>query len=68
MNDPKSGLPIIPDIEDEIATWTDGFNSGPRVFHVSWKARDEKRAEVINEAFEGAQAEWRARGMHPDER
>ena len=65
--DKTTGRPRVPDPDDE-RTWSDGILSSPGAFPLSWRARDARRAEVINQAYEAAQGEWRARGMEPDER
>lgn len=63
----RTKQPIIPDVADE-KNWGDGFISVPHAFTVVWKARDEEKARVIQEAFKDAQESWRALGMPRDER
>ncbi|KZT25427.1 cytochrome P450 [Neolentinus lepideus HHB14362 ss-1] len=66
--DPKTGNSLVPDINDEEETFTDGFVSIPKIFPVSFKARSEKKAEIIRKSFEEAQAEWQVWGLATDER
>ncbi|KAJ3557356.1 hypothetical protein NM688_g1517 [Phlebia brevispora] len=68
MKDKETGKPVVPDIMDETGTYSDGMVSAPLPFNVGWKARDIRRAELIRQAFDEAQEEWKARGMQIDQR
>ena len=63
----KAGTAVVPDYQDEFVTYSDGLVSLPHVFNVNWQARDSKRAAIIKEAYQEAQAEWQARGLDTDE-
>ncbi|KDQ51281.1 hypothetical protein JAAARDRAFT_706542 [Jaapia argillacea MUCL 33604] len=66
--DPKTKNPIVPDINDEEGTFTDGFVSVPKIFGVKFKPRSEKHADIIRRSFEEAQSEWQVLGLDVDER
>ena len=58
----------VPDINDELKTWSDGFISVPRIFPVIWKPRTSAKGMLIQKEFENNQAEWRMLGFAEDER
>ncbi|ESK96459.1 cytochrome p450 [Moniliophthora roreri MCA 2997] len=66
--DPKTGNPIIPDINDEDATYTDGFVSVPKAYPLAFIPRSEKKAQIVRKAFEQAQEEWEYLGLDTDDR
>ncbi|KAF9489007.1 cytochrome P450 [Pleurotus eryngii] len=66
--DPKTGSPVIPDINDEAATFSDGIVAVPYIYKVGFKSRSEKHASIIKRSFEDAQAEWQVLGLKTDER
>ena len=59
---------MIPDLEDIEGTWSSETIMAPKIFPVIWKARDEKRAEVIRRSWEDAQGQWQMLGLEPDVR
>ena len=66
--DPKTGQPIVPDVLNEEATWSEGFVAAPKIFPVAFKTRSEKHAEIIRRAYEDVQREWQVLGLEVDER
>ncbi|KAK7061088.1 hypothetical protein VNI00_000823 [Paramarasmius palmivorus] len=68
LKDTKTGQPIIPDINDEEATYTDGFVSVPKAYPLAFVPRSEKRAQIVRKAFEAAQEEWEYLGLDRDVR
>ncbi|ESK96519.1 cytochrome p450 [Moniliophthora roreri MCA 2997] len=67
-SDPKTGKPVVPDINNEQATYTDGFLSFPKTFPVAFIPRSEKKAQIIRKAFEEAQDQWEYLGLEKDSR
>ena len=57
---------MLPDIDDEEGSWSNETINAPKIFPLIWKARDEKRAEIIRQSFEEAQREWQMLGLEPD--
>ncbi|KAH9921876.1 cytochrome P450 [Fomitopsis serialis] len=53
--DPKTQRPIVPDIANEEATWSEGFVSIPYPFKVRFAARSEKHAGLIRSQFDAVQ-------------
>ncbi|KZT67961.1 cytochrome P450 [Daedalea quercina L-15889] len=66
--DPKTQRPIIPDIANEEATWSEGFVSVPYPYQVRFSPRSAKHAELIRNSFEEVQSEWRRMNLEVDER
>ncbi|KZT09665.1 cytochrome P450 [Laetiporus sulphureus 93-53] len=66
--DPQTGKPKLPDIDDEVKTWSEGFISVPRIYPVAFKARSDKHASIIHRAFDDVQIEWQGMGLAGDER
>ncbi|TFK33619.1 cytochrome P450 [Crucibulum laeve] len=66
--DPKTGNPIIPDMADDEATFSDGFVSIPYTFKISFKPRSEKHKQIIERSYDDAQAAWQVLGLKTDER
>jgi len=66
--DPKTGRMVLPNVDDEEGTWSEGFISVPKIFPVGFRARTEKHAEIMMKAFEDVQAEWQTMGLVGDER
>ncbi|KAF9263362.1 cytochrome P450 [Marasmius fiardii PR-910] len=66
--DPKTGNPLVPDINDEEATFTTGFVSVPKIYPVAFVPRTEVRKEMVMKAFEQAQEEWEVLGLDKDQR
>ncbi|KAF9464067.1 cytochrome P450 [Collybia nuda] len=66
--DARTGIPIIPDIADDEATFSDGFVSIPKIFKVAFKPRSERKRRIMVQAYEDVQAEWQVLGMDADER
>ncbi|TFY64163.1 hypothetical protein EVJ58_g2809 [Rhodofomes roseus] len=66
--DPKTQRPILPDIANEEATWSEGFVSIPNPYKVRFAPRSAKHAELICDEFEAVQAEWRRMRLDVDER
>ncbi len=66
--DPTSGKAMIPDIADDYKTFSDGFVSIPLPYSVTFKARSEKHEQIIQRAYDEAQATWKEQGMATDQR
>ncbi|KAG7098797.1 hypothetical protein E1B28_000702 [Marasmius oreades] len=66
--DPTSGNPLVPDINDEEATFTTGFVSVPKIYPVAFVPRTEEKAKMIIKSFEQAQEEWEILGLDRDQR
>lgn len=66
--DPSTGRPIVPDIADEEATWSEGFVSTPNPFRARFAPRSEKHAALIGEGFDSVQGEWRRMKLDVDQR
>lgn len=64
----QTGRPIVPDIADEEATWSEGFVSTPNPFRVRFAARSARHAELIKEGFDSVQSEWRRMKLDVDQR
>ena len=64
--DQRTGNPIIPDINDEEGTWTEGFISLPRIFPVKFVPRSEVKAEMMRRRYEEVQAQWEVAGFERD--
>ncbi|ESK98378.1 cytochrome p450 [Moniliophthora roreri MCA 2997] len=65
---PKSGNSVIPDINDEDVTFTDGLLNFPKAYPVAFVPRSENKAQIIRKAFEEAQVQWEYLGLDTDVR
>jgi hypothetical protein len=65
---PVSKRPIIPDINDEEATFTTGFVSAVKMFRVVFQPRSPQKAALIQKSFEEAQREWEILDLEKDVR
>lgn len=59
---------LLPDVQDELRTWSDGFISVPKIFPTTWKARNKAKEIFIRQRFEEVQTEWKMEGLTNDER
>ncbi|KAJ3556830.1 hypothetical protein NM688_g1807 [Phlebia brevispora] len=59
------GCPL-PDINDELNTWSDGFISAAKVFPVVWKPRSKAKEDFIRRKYEEIQGEWTMEGFAED--
>ena len=59
---------MLPDLADEMGTCSNESVNAPKIFPAIWKARDEKKAELIKRGFDEAQQEWQMLGLEPDVR
>ncbi|KAF8067838.1 cytochrome P450 [Lyophyllum atratum] len=61
--DPTTGAPVIPDIADEEATWSEGILSAPKMFRVGFRPRSEGRRMIVERTYEDTQREWPGMGL-----
>jgi hypothetical protein len=63
--DPVTKKPIIPDINNEEASFSTGFISGVNMFPVIFRPRSQKEA-TIQKAFDDVQREWEVLDLEQD--